>query len=149
VRRFDLPVIAAGGIMDGAGIAAMLSLGAAAVQMGTAFVSCNESAADAGYRAALGSDAAHHTTMTSAISGRPARCLRNRFAEFGETVDAPDIPAYPVAYDLGKALHTAARAKGEYGFGAQWAGQGAPFARWMQAERLVAELEAEMTAADS
>lgn len=147
VRCSDLPVIAAGGIMDGAGIAAMLRLGAAAVQLGTAFVSCDESAADAGYRAALGSDAAGHTTMTRVVSGRPARCLRNRFTELGEGIDARAIPAYPVAYDLGKALHAAARAKGEYGFGAQWAGQGAPLARAMPAARLVAELETEMAAA--
>ncbi len=58
VRKFDLPVIAAGGIMDGAGIAAALRLGAAAAQMGTAFVGCPESSADQGYRAALASDAA-------------------------------------------------------------------------------------------
>ena len=74
-RQLDLPVIAAGGIMDGAGIAAVLRLGAAAAQLGTAFVGSPESAADEGYRAALASGAAHHTVMTAGISGRPARCL--------------------------------------------------------------------------
>lgn len=147
VDRFELPVIAAGGVMDGAGVAAMLRLGAAAVQLGTAFVLCDESAADAGYRAALAGPAARHTTMTSAISGRSARCLRNRFTEFGEAMAGRDVPAYPIAYDLGKALHAAARANGEYGFGAQWAGQGAPLARSMPAARLIAELEARMKAA--
>src|ERR1700761_861630 len=104
-KRFTLPVIAAGGIMDGAGIAAALRLGAAAAQMGTAFVGCPESAADAGYRTALASESAHHTVMTRAISGRPARCLRNRFTELGAGVSVQQIAAYPIAYDAGKALH--------------------------------------------
>src|SRR5205823_2163730 len=83
VRKLDIPVIAAGGIMDGAGIAAALTLGAAAAQLGTAFIACPESSADAGYRAALLGPAAEHTVMTAAISGRPARCLANRFTALG------------------------------------------------------------------
>jgi nitronate monooxygenase len=144
VRNIDIPVIAAGGIMDGAGIAAVLRLGAAAAQLGTAFVGCDESLADAGYRAALFSDAAHHTTMTQVISGRPARCLANRFTQLGADIAVRDIPAYPITYDLGKALHAAGKAKGEFGFGAQWAGQGAPLARAMPAAELVATLAAEL-----
>jgi nitronate monooxygenase len=147
VREIDLPVIAAGGIMDGAGIAAALCLGAAAAQLGTAFVGSDESLADAGYRAALFSDAAHHTTMTAVISGRPARCLANRFTAFGTTVTPADIPDYPITYDMGKALHAAAKAKGEFGFGAQWAGQGAPLARAMPAADMVGTLAAELARA--
>ncbi len=143
-REINLPVIAAGGIMDGAGIAAALRLGAAAAQLGTAFVGCDESLADSGYRAALFSEAAHHTIMTRAISGRPARSLANRFTRFGAGVAPQDIPAYPIAYDLGKALHAAGKAKGEFGFGAQWAGQGAPLARAMPAAKLVATLAEEL-----
>jgi nitronate monooxygenase len=143
-RELDLPVIAAGGIMDGAGIAAALELGASAAQLGTAFVLADESLADAGYRAAIASDAAHHTVMTRAISGRPARSLANRFTALGGDVAARDVPAYPIAYDLGKALHTAGKIKGEFGFGAQWAGQGAPLARRMPAARLIATLAAEL-----
>jgi nitronate monooxygenase len=124
VRQLDIPVIAAGGIMDGAGIAAVLHLGAAAAQLGTAFVASPESAADDGYRAALASGAAHHTVMTAGISGRPARCLANRFTALVADVSTREIPAYPVAYDAGKALNAAAKAKGEPGYGAQWAGQG-------------------------
>src|SRR5580700_10978384 len=86
VRELDVPVIAAGGIMDGAGIAAALRLGAGAAQLGTAFIACPESVADAGFRAALASDAANHTVMTRAISGRPARCLPNRFTVLGANV---------------------------------------------------------------
>jgi nitronate monooxygenase len=144
VRKFDLPVIAAGGIMDGAGIAASLRLGATAAQMGTAFVGCPESAADQGYRAALASDAANHTTMVRAISGRPARCLANHFTTLAQSVGDAEIPDYPITYDLGKALHAAAKAKGEFGFGAQWAGQGAPLSRPMPAAELVKILVAEL-----
>ncbi len=147
VRQLNLPVIAAGGIMDGAGIAAALRLGATAAQMGTAFVGCPESAADQGYRAALAGEAANHTTIVGAISGRPARCLANRFTKLAESVPDTDIPDYPIAYDLGKALHAAGKAKGEFGFGAQWAGQGAPLSRPMPAAELVRVLVAELQAA--
>jgi nitronate monooxygenase len=143
-REAGLPVIAAGGIMDGFGIAAALRLGASAAQLGTAFIATDESAADAGYRAALFSPAAHHTVMTAAISGRPARSLANRFTALGAAVPPQDIPAYPIAYDAGKALHAAAKAAGEYGYGAQWAGQGAPLARARPAAKLMAELIAEL-----
>lgn len=143
VRKLDVPIIAAGGIMDGQSVRAALDLGAAAAQLGTAFIACPESAADAAWRAALASDAAHHTTITRAISGRPARCLRNRFTALGDTLDAP-IPDYPIAYDAGKALNAAAKAADEAGFGAQWAGQGAPLIRAMPAAELVATLKREM-----
>jgi nitronate monooxygenase len=144
VRNLEIPVIAAGAIMDGAGIAAALRLGAGAAQLGTAFIACPESDADAGFRAALASDAANHTILTRAISGRPARCLANRFTELGMAVAHRDIPAYPIAYDAGKALHTAAKAAGESGYGAQLAGQGAPLARTMPAGDLVSKLASEI-----
>jgi nitronate monooxygenase len=144
VRNLSIPVIAAGGIMDGAGIAAVLRLGASAAQLGTAFVACPESQADAGHRVALMSEAANHTVMTRAISGRPARCLANRFTAFMREIAPRDVPSYPIAYDAGKALNVAAKAKGETGFGAQWAGQGAPLARSLPAARLVAALLSEM-----
>lgn len=137
VKALPIPIIAAGGIMDGAGIAASLALGASAAQLGTAFLLCSESAADAGYRAALQSDAADRTVVTTAISGRPARSLPNRFTDLGETIVADEIPAYPIAYDAAKSLHAAAKAAGEFGYGAQWAGQGAPLARTLRAAELV------------
>ena len=134
-----LPVIAAGGIMDGAGIRASLALGAMAAQLGTAFIACPESSADEAYRAALDGPGAHHTVVTRVISGRPARCLANRFTEW-ELNALGEVPDYPVAYDAGKALSLAANAAGEGGFGAQWAGQGAPLSRAMSAADLVALL---------
>ena len=146
-RKIEVPVIAAGGIMDGAGIAAALRLGAVAAQLGTAFVGCPESSADEGYRAALAGDSAHHTVVTAAISGRPARCLANQFTRLAESVSPQEIPSYPIAYDAGKALHAAAKAKAKFGYGAQWAGQGAPLARAMPTADLVRELGAELEAA--
>lgn len=147
VKQLDIPVIAAGGIMDGAGIVAAMSLGAAAVQMGTAFIACTESLADNAYRAALLGPPSPHTVMTAAISGRPARCLANRFTTLAENIAPEQIPDYPIAYDAGKALHTAAKAAGEYGFGAQWAGQGAPLARALTTAELMAQFRAELAAA--
>lgn len=144
VRQLSVPVIAAGGIMDGAGIAAVLRLGAEAAQLGTAFIGCAESDADAGYRKALASDAANHTIMTRAISGRPARCLRNSFTQLGSGISPQAIPAYPIAYDAGKALNAAASAAHELGYGAHWAGQGAPLARQLPAARFVALLAEEL-----
>lgn len=143
VKQLDIPVIAAGGIMDGAGIAAALMLGAAGAQLGTAFIACPESSADAAYRSALLGSSASHTVMMSAISGRPARCLANRFTAIADGVDQQAIPDYPIAYDAGKALHAVAKSAGEFGYGAHWAGQGAPLARKLPAAELVACLRDE------
>jgi nitronate monooxygenase len=144
VQRLHVPVIAAGGIMDGAGIAAVLGLGAVAAQLGTAFVACPESSAGAAYRAALLSGDAAHTVMTTSISGRPARSLVNRFTALGATLSSLTPPDYPIAYDAGKALHAAAVQHGEHGYGAHWAGQGAPLARALPARELIAALAREL-----
>lgn len=146
VRCTKLPVIAAGGIMDGAGIRAMLDLGAAAAQLGTAFIACPESAATANYRMNLKSGRAATTSLTSVLSGRPARGMVNRFITFCEATGAPTPPGYPVAYDAAKQLNTAAAKLGHHEFAAQWAGQGAPLARELAAAELVSTLVAEMAA---
>ncbi|AZY48308.1 nitronate monooxygenase [Bordetella avium] len=143
----DRPVIAAGGIMDGQGVAAALSLGAQAAQLGTAFISCPESSADAAYRAALLGHDVVATTFTSAISGRLARCIVNRFTELGEAPDCPPIPDYPITYDAGKALNAAAKSRGDNGYAAQWAGQAAALSRGLPAAALVATLAQEWQAA--
>lgn len=140
VAQAGLPVIAAGGLMDGRDIARAQGWGAVAAQLGTAFVACPESAADAGYRARLPGG---ETAMTPVISGRPARCLANRWTEWGADQPAQAVAPYPCAYDLGKALNAAARARGEDGFGAHWAGTGAARARPMPARDLVAMLARE------
>ena len=133
--------------MDGAGIAAMLDLGAEAAQLGTAFIACPESSADRYYRDALFGPGAQATQMTALLSGRPARCLPNAFTALAETaLKGVAIPDYPIAYDAGKALAAAGRASGNGGYGAQWAGQGAPLARAMPAADLVRALAAELGA---
>jgi nitronate monooxygenase len=81
--------------------------------------------------------------MMSAISGRPARCFANRFTAIADGVDPQAIPDYPIAYDAGKALHAAAKSAEEFGYGAYWAGQGAPLARMLPAAELVARLRSE------
>lgn len=148
VSRLKTPVIAAGGLMTGADIAAALRCGAAAAQLGTAFLATDESAADPHHRKLLlTAETARHTVMTAAISGRPARCLANRFTALGMGVDAADIPDYPLSYDAGKALHQAALKAGESGYGAYWAGQGAPFIRSMSTGALMQTLAKELAAA--
>ncbi|MCO6059207.1 nitronate monooxygenase [Pseudomonas sp. MOB-449] len=143
-RQTRLPVIAAGGIMDGQCIRAAQALGAQGAQLGTAFVACPESAANAAYRAALKSDRAYDTRITAAISGRPARGMVNRLWTDLDTPDAPALPDYPNTYDAAKALHAAASARGCNDFAVQWAGQGAPLAREMPAAELVKLLVEEM-----
>jgi nitronate monooxygenase len=147
VRELPVPVVAAGGLMDGAGLAAVLRLGAQAGQLGTAFVACPESAASPAYRATLLSPAQPATAITSVISGRPARGFLGRF---GAEIDQPGraaLAAYPRAYVAGKALIAAAQQAGAAGFAVQWAGQGAPLARALPAAELVRTLVAELRAA--
>lgn len=136
-RGVQVPVIAAGGIMDGAGINAALALGASAVQMGTAFIRCPESSATPQHRAAFDTATAHHTRVTRYVSGRPARGFANRLYVEGFEANVPLPAEYPLAYDAAKALHAAASAQGCEDFAAQWAGQGAPLARALPAADLV------------
>lgn len=144
VRNADLPIVAAGGIMDGAGIAAVLALGAQAAQLGTAFVACPESAADAAYRQALLNQRTVTTAYSSAISGRLARGIFNRLMALGEDSNSPPVPDYPIAYDAGKALNAVAKAQGNSDFAAQWAGQAAQLSRAIPAGQLVDELRTEL-----
>lgn len=146
-QHLQVPVVAAGGVMDGAGIGAMLSIGADGVQMGTAFLLCAETGTDEGYRAAIRASRTHQTWMTPAISGRRARCLDNDFCEAARALIHHAPPCYPVAYDLGKSLAGAAKARGHRGFGAHWAGQGINLIREMPAGELVAVLIEEYQAA--
>lgn len=133
--RINLPLIAAGGLMNRAGVRAVLEAGALAAQLGTAYVACPESSAEPAHRQAL-LEHPPATVMTRAISGRPARSLINRFTQ----IDSGTPPDYPIAYSAGKALHAAAKAQGESGYGAHWAGQGAPLARALPAGQLTREL---------
>jgi nitronate monooxygenase len=143
-KQTRLPIIAAGGVMDGLAIRAMLDLGAAAAQLGTAFILCPESSATPAHRANMKSERAGVTRMTAVISGREARGIANRLIEHGEAPGSPPPAAYPVAYDAAKQLHAAASKAGNHEFAAQWAGQGAPLAREMGAAEMVRTLAEEM-----
>ena len=137
----EVPVIAAGGIMDGAGIAAALALGAAGAQLGTAFIACPESAAGPAYRNALAGPDAERTRISAVISGRPARGLEN---DFMRRAEEGRIAPYPFAYDIGKALNAAATTSGDAGYMPNWAGQGAPMSRPLPAGELTLTLAAEL-----
>ncbi|VVN32497.1 Nitronate monooxygenase [Pseudomonas fluorescens] len=142
-RACQLPVIAAGGIMDGAGIKAVMQLGASAAQLGTAFILCPESSANGAYREALKGPRAHQTQVTSVISGRPARGMINRnFTGFD--VAGIELPDYPLTYDANKALNAVATTKANTDFAVQWAGQGAPLARELPAAALMNLLAAQL-----
>lgn len=149
VRNGRLPVVAAGGIMDGRGIKSMLDAGAVAAQLGTAFILCPESAADVGYRAILKGGRSDCTRLTSVVSGRPARGVVNRLIEHGEASAGLARVDYPIAYDLAKRLHAAASRAGSNEFGAYWAGQGARLTREFPAVELVKILVEELTAASA
>lgn len=139
-RQSKLPVVASGGIMDGAGMAAAFALGAAGAQLGTAFILAPESSASAAYRGQLKSERAQRTGITAAISGRPARGMVNRMHELAQ---GPELPDYPIAYDAGKALNAAALPYGNAEYAAHWAGQGAPLVRECASAELVRVLIAE------
>jgi nitronate monooxygenase len=139
-----IPVVAAGGIMDGYAIDAAMRLGASAAQMGTAFILAPESSATAHHRSLIQQGEAQRTEMTSVISGRPARGLVNRFFTEIGAAGHPPLPDYPIAYDAAKALHAAASRHGNNDYSVNWAGQGFPLARAMPAAELVRALAAEL-----
>ncbi|MFE3071688.1 nitronate monooxygenase [Streptomyces sp. NPDC059247] len=139
-----LPLVAAGGIMRGAQIAAVLTAGADAAQLGTAFLPCPESGAHRLHKAALTDPLFTRTALTRAFTGRPARGLVNRFLhEHG-----PYAPsAYPEIHHLTAPLRKAAAATGDAQGMALWAGQGHRLARDLPAGRLVEVLAAELDTA--
>ena len=140
VRRVKTPVVAAGGIMDGAGIAAALALGAQGAQLGTAFLPCPESGAARIHKDSLLASREDTTLITEKISGKPARGLANRFMR--EMRDAPQLP-FPAQNALVGPLRQASAKAGKPDFVAMWAGQGAALSRALPAAELVAALEAE------
>jgi nitronate monooxygenase len=135
-RAVALPVIAAGGIMDGAGIAAALLLGADAVQMGTAFLLSPEAIISAPWRAALRDAGDDVTRLTRVYSGRYARGIENRFAREMRGVEN-DIPAYPIQNALTAELRAASAKAGSAEALSLWAGQGVNAIREIGAAELV------------
>ncbi|MFE6333444.1 nitronate monooxygenase [Streptomyces sp. NPDC057798] len=139
-----IPVVAAGGIMRGSQIAAVLAAGASAAQLGTAFLATPESGAHAVHKQALTNPLFVRTQLTRAFSGRPARGLVNRFLrEHGPYAPA----AYPEIHHLTSPLRKAAAKAGDAQGMALWAGQGHRMARELPAGQLVEVLAAELAAA--
>ena len=133
--------------MDGRGIVAALALGASAVQMGTAFLTCDESGVPDAYREAILNAHEHDTRVTRAFSGRPARGIQNRFMNEVElTGEDEAILPFPIQNALTRPLRTAAAKQGRAEFLSLWAGQGVRLARRQSAAELIARLAKETDA---
>jgi len=142
VRNVKAPVAAAGGIMDGAGIAAVLALGAQAAWLGTAFIPCPESGAERAHKESVLNSKEDTTLVTEKFSGKPARAISNRFVREMHARAAPQL-AFPAQNAITRKLRAAAAKAGNPDFVALYAGQAAPLSRALPAAELVAALEAE------
>ena len=142
VRAVKIPVVAAGGIMDGAGIAAVLALGAQGAQLGTAFIPCTESGAPRVHKDHVLAAREDTTLITEKFSGKPARGLANRYLREMNAGNAPQL-AFPAQNRLTGPLRVASAKAGNADFVSMWAGQAAPLSRELSAAQLVATLEQE------
>lgn len=139
VREVKVPVIAAGGIADAKGVAAAMALGAAGVQIGTAYLLCAEAGTNAVHRAALKSEAARHTALTNLFTGRPARGIVNRLMkELGPI--STTTPAFPLATAAIAPLRAKAESRGSGDFSPLWSGQNASGCKEVPAAQLTREL---------
>ena len=142
LRAVRVPVVAAGGIADAQGVAAALKLGAAAVQIGTAYLLCPEATITPMHRAALKSEAARHTALTNLFTGRPARGIMNRFMREHGPISAL-APTFPLATSAMMPLRKAAEALGSGDFSPLWSGQNASGCKEISAAELTRELAGE------
>jgi nitronate monooxygenase len=140
VDAVGIPVIASGGIMDGRGIAAALALGASAVQMGTAFLTCDEAGIPDAYKRAITQAREDETRLTRAFSGRPARGILNRFMTEMAGAAPEHVLPFPLQNALTRPIRAAAARQGRAEFLSLWAGQGLRLARRQSAGDLVARL---------
>ena len=141
VAAVRLPVIAAGGIADCRGVAAAMALGAAGVQVGTAYLLCPEATTSAIHRAALKSEAARHTALTNLFTGRPARGIVNRLMRELGPISAAS-PAFPLATAAIAPLRAKAESQGSGDFSPLWSGQNASGCKEIPAGQLTRELAA-------
>lgn len=132
-----IPVIAAGGIMDGRGVLAAKVLGADAVQLGTAFLATHESGAQTIYKDALLKATEDQTALTRAFSGKPARGLKNKFIS---EMNGTEIPAYPIQNELTKGIRKAASDHNNPDYLSMWSGQSARLAKKSSVRELLAEI---------
>lgn len=143
VQAVKLPVIAAGGIADAKGVAAALALGAAGVQVGTAYLLCPEATTSAVHRAALRSEAARHTVLTNLFTGRPARGIVNRLMRELGAMNAA-APEFPLATGAIAPLRAKAESQGRGDFSPLWCGQNASGCREVPAAELTRSLAANL-----
>jgi len=148
VRAVSVPVVASGGIGDARTIAAARALGAAGVQVGTAYLKAPESTISPLHRALLGTEAASHTALTNLFSGRPARSIVNRLMRACGPLSAA-VPAFPLAPAALAPLRAAAEAQGRSDFSSLWAGQYATTCRALPAAVLTREFIAAWNGAGS
>jgi nitronate monooxygenase len=137
VRHCTIPVVAAGGIMDGAGLAAVLALGACGAQIGTAFLPVDESGAPEVHKRGLFEHSRAGTTITRAFSGRPARGIRNEFIRRSEAHGFPILP-FPIQNKATGPLRAGSAKQGNPDYVSLWAGQAYTLARKVSAAELVA-----------
>lgn len=143
VREVRIPVIAAGGIADAAGVAAAMALGAAAVQVGTAYLLCPEATTSALHRAALASERSRHTALTNLFTGRPARGIVNRLMRERGPLSAA-APEFPLAATAIAPLRAAAEGQGKSDFSPLWSGQNLSGCRALPAAQLTRALAQQM-----
>ena len=143
VNAVKVPVIAAGGIADAAGVAAAIALGADAVQIGTAYLLCSEATTSAVHRAMLTSEAARYTALTNVLTGRPARSIVNRvIREIGPM--NPAAPQFPLAAAAILPLRAKAEAQGRGDFSPLWAGQNTRGCKAISAAELTHQLAGQL-----
>ncbi len=141
VDAVDVPVIAAGGIADARGAAAALALGAAAVQVGTAYLFCPQAKVSAPHRAALRAARDDASVLTNLFTGRPARGIVNRFIRELGPIN-PTAPQFPMAANAVTPLRAEAERRGSGEFSPLWSGQAAALARDIDAAELTRNLAA-------
>lgn len=141
VAAVKVPVVAAGGIADANGVAAAMALGAAGLQVGTAYLLCTEATTSALHRQALQSDAAHHTALTNLFTGRPARGIVNWFMREQGPMSGL-APAFPLATARVAPLRAKAEALGSGDFSPLWAGQNVSGCREVSAAAITRALRA-------
>ncbi|TSB46047.1 NAD(P)H-dependent flavin oxidoreductase [Alkalicoccobacillus porphyridii] len=136
VKLINIPIIASGGIMDGRGLMAARCLGAAAVQMGTAFLTCEESGASDIHKQAVTKATDSQTTLTRTFSGKKARAINNTFIRLMQSREK-DLPAFPIQNTLTKPIRTVSSQQNNREYMSLWSGQSPMLASIQTAEELI------------